>query len=108
MPCYTVQLNQVSLPAIEPAILKATAGAMAAEGWRAVFDGARVYFTNADLQRVALINGTLESRDLSVAQLGAFRDLLSRSASVQVVYAQAKRYGWKVKQTGPQQFEVQR
>ena len=107
MPCHTIQLNSVELAAMRPDIYHATDVAMTADGWRIVREGARTYYANATGRRVVLTAGRLDSRDLSTADLAIFRNTLAREYSKQTVYAQARKQGFKVRQIGPQTYEVQ-
>ena len=108
MPCYTIQLNSVEISAMRPDIHAATDAAFKADQWRIVREGTRTYYSHdATGRRVVLENGRLTSRDLSTADLATFRNTLAREYSQQTVYAQAKRQGFTIRQTGPQTYEVQ-
>ena len=104
MPCYTVQLNTVKLTAADPDLLKA---AVLDLGHPFTRTGAKIRLSTPSGQ-VTIEGGVLKSSSLSVEALEALRNDIQQAYSRQAVYLAARTQGWKVKQVGANQYEVQR
>lgn len=109
MPCYTIQTNKLEIATLSPMLLRQTDGELSREGYRVVY---RDEQTGATYWRgpegeITYRKGQLTST-IPVEALTKFRNTLSRAYSRAAVFHQARVSGWKVKQTGPNQYEVQR
>lgn len=106
MPCDSVQLNQVEVSKMDPPLLVATEADLSKAGILVTRSREITYYSDGNYQYV-LRDGQLSSR-APVEALTAFRNKLAQAYSKTAVYAAAKRNGWRVRQTGPNQYEVQR
>lgn len=110
MPCDTIQLNRVDVAKMNPELLRAAQPELEEAGYRIILhNGAegRVIWADKWSNRITYEEGRLESR-LSNTELAKFRNTLAQAYSRQAVLAAAKRNGWRVRQVGPNQYEVQR
>lgn len=109
MPCDTIILNRVEISALAPGLLSQTDASMKQAGYTVISRSATTGETSwrGPLGVVTYRAGTLVSAGSREA-LAEFRNTLSRAYSRAAVYHQARVSGWKVRQTGPNTYEVQR
>jgi hypothetical protein len=107
MPCDSIQLNRVDVAKMAPDLLAAVHAQFTAEGVRVDVFGPGLVRYVVNGETIMLRGGTLES-EMSPARLAEFRNRLAQSYSKRAMFAAAKLHGWRVKQTGANQYEVQR
>lgn len=112
MPCDSIITNSVSMPAMQPELLKGTLEQMGATD---IYVGARglVTFTY-DGARCTLDGGRLSvsrsayGRNRGKLTDGQIADAVKRGYSHQVVKVKAKQNGWKLQQVGANRYKVTR
>lgn len=100
MPCYTRINSTVEFgPATDAALL---AAALRGLGYTVTQMGKNLSFARYDND---VVTGTYANGRMTISGT-VDQNLLKRAYSAEVVKSSAKRFGWQVKQTGPQQFQV--
>src|SRR5206468_1312352 len=94
--CDTIRSTQVNLGKVSAEILAAALNAL---GLNAVRTGNHVTFSNG------YYNGTLTLYGQDVEKR---TQAIKQGYSAEVVKSQAKKYGWQVKTTGQNKFEIQK
>ena len=97
MPCYTITTAKLELKNANPTLLKKAIEKLMGKGTQ--FQEARgvLYFNGGTYTKAT---GILEVRNEAVGRQ------IKRNYSGEVVYAQAKRFGWQVKQTAENKYEI--
>ena len=110
MPCHTIQRNQVAIGAMAHDLRALTDADMAAAGYRVLIHNGRVQtavYRDEQGYSYTVAYGVITS-SRSPERIAEFRNHLARAYSKQTILAAAQRNGWTVRQTGTNQFEVQR
>lgn len=99
MPCDSIQLNSIDVPAMNSALLKKALESLKATGIVITESGAAFYLAG---QRIQIARGRM------VVPAGSehLADKVKAAYSRQVVFFTAKRNGWQVKETKANVFQV--
>lgn len=105
MPCDSVIVNRVEMPAMHPELTGRALKEMGASGvWTS---GETIGFSYQG-DDYTLRGGVLSSSDVGQKRIGEVADLLKRQYSVQVVKQTARANGWQLQQTGEFNYKVVR
>lgn len=108
MPCDTIQLNRVDVGKLDKTLHAQTDAALAKMGYTVrVIGEVRIYTDQKTREEFRLYQGVLTSQAPTEA-IENFRNKLKQQYSTRAMFAAAQRNGWRVRQTGPNQYEVQR
>jgi hypothetical protein len=109
MPCDSIQLNRVDIDKLDPGLHRATDPEMEAAGWSVAYrTGQTTAYQDPQGYRFVMVNGEAIRSERSPERIAELRNTLARAYSRQAIYAKAARHGWKVRQVGANQYEVQR
>lgn len=103
MPCWSVITNSVDMPAMQGGLVDRALSAIGATNVQRI--GNTVYFTVPGEGAFMLANGKLTGRSQqSEEAVAKMAGRLKRGYSHQVVQATAKKRGWSLRKTGPNQY----